>query len=63
MKYKDSFVKYYIINPIIDIYYNFLENLLDYWWCSRCKKYHSPRIVQYWRYTSKSSCIEEKEEL
>jgi len=29
--------------------FRFKETLLGYWYCSKCKKYHSPR-VKAWRY-------------
>jgi hypothetical protein len=47
MKYKDTFIRYYLTNRLKELYETFLENFLNYWWCDECKKYHSSRVKMY----------------
>jgi hypothetical protein len=46
MKYKDTFINYYITNRFKEAFEIFLERL-NYWWCCDCGKYHSPRVKMY----------------
>jgi hypothetical protein len=61
MKYKDTFIRYYILNPLIGIRDNILVKL-NYWWCADCGKYHSNRVKHYWNQDN-LTCIEENEKL
>jgi hypothetical protein len=30
-----------------NLWLNFLQNVLNYWWCGHCQKYHSGRTIAY----------------
>jgi hypothetical protein len=51
---KDSFIKYYVINPIVntgEVFVTFIEwcwlKATGAWWCHHCSKWHGRRVRKY----------------
>lgn len=51
MKMKDTWFNFYIKNPILnlikDVKAYLLYKFTNYWYCEKCKKNHSSRVIQY----------------
>lgn len=58
MNYHDKFLSFWIITPIKKnfaklqrsikrFFIDKVHNTFGYWYCGRCKKYHSARVINY----------------